>query len=95
MNKTNMNDANLNKQINITLKDGQEVKCECGNPNWLPVVRFFKFSRILTGQNKDAITPVEVFLCSVCGKACQDMLPSELKESKPKIDLSNIKIENQ
>ena len=88
-----MNAANLNKQINITLKDGQEVKCECGNPNWLPVVRFFKFSRILTGQTKDAITPVEVFLCSVCGKVCQDMLPSDLKESKPKITIGEPEIE--
>lgn len=75
----------MNKNINVTLKDGTEIKCECGNVNWLPVVRFFKFSAILTGAPKDSVMPVEIYLCSVCGKTCQDMMPSELKDTPSKL----------
>ena len=87
-----MNQSQPKMNLNLSLKDGQPVKCECGNQNWLPVVRFFKFSSLLTGSQKDSIYPLETFLCSVCGKLCQDMLPLELRD-KPKIDVSNIEIE--
>lgn len=78
--------------INVTLKDGTAVKCACGGVNFMPLVRFFKFSALLTGAPKDSIMPVEVFVCGNCGTACQEMLPNELKEEKPKIDFSNISI---
>ena len=83
---------NLNKQISVTLKDGKEIKCECGNGNWLEVIKFFKFSGILTGQPKDSVMPVPCYICGQCGKPCQEMLPNELKET-PKINVSNMVIE--
>ncbi len=80
------NEFNLGQnkpKVNLSLKDGEVVKCECGGVNWLPVVRFFKFSRLLTGQPKDSIAPIDLFICGICGKACQDMLPNDLKDEQP------------
>jgi hypothetical protein len=79
------------KQLKVGLTDGTPVKCSCGSLNFMPLMRFFKFSALLTGSPKDSFMPIEVFVCGQCGEVLQDLLPNELK-SKPKIDLSNIQI---
>ena len=85
----------MDKQnINISLKDGTPVKCACGNVNFMEVVRFFRFSALLTGSPKDSLMPIPCYLCGNCGEVLQDLLPREL-QNKPKIDLSNISLENQ
>jgi hypothetical protein len=38
-----------------------------------------KLSKIATGQAKDAIIPVELYLCGDCGEINADLLPDELK----------------
>jgi hypothetical protein len=48
----------------------------------MPGYRFKKVSRLITGGAKDAIVPVELYLCTTCGKPLQDLLPEELKEQK-------------
>ena len=75
--------------INVSLKDGRDVACECGNRIFMPGFRFKKFSRLLTGQPNDSILPIELFLCTACGAPLKELLPSELKEESdsPKIDL--------
>jgi DNA-directed RNA polymerase subunit RPC12/RpoP len=76
-------------QLNVSLKDGRDVACECGNRIFMPGFRFKKFSRLLTGQPNDSILPIELFLCTSCGKPLTELLPAELKEEgqTPKIDL--------
>lgn len=69
----------INKNINVSLKDGTPVACKCGGKNFMPLVRFFRFSALLTGSSKDSIMPLEVFVCGVCGETLQDLLPAELK----------------
>lgn len=64
------------------LTDAREMLCECGNNTFMDGVRFRKVSRLLTGNSIDSVIPVQVFLCTSCGKAFNEMLPSELQESK-------------
>jgi hypothetical protein len=85
----------LNKQIQVGLKDGTPVKCvKCSGSNFMPLVRFFKFSALLTGSPKDSLMPIEVYVCGQCGETLDELLPNELKQSKPKIDLNNITIQS-
>jgi hypothetical protein len=84
----------MDKKINVELKDGKPVVCKCGGKNFMPLMRFFKFSALLTGSPKDSLMPVEVFICGLCGEPLQELLPPELRENKLKIDLSNINIES-
>jgi len=74
-------------QANVSLNDGRDVACECGNRIFMPGFRFKKFSRLLTGQPNDSILPIELFLCTACGKPLNELLPAELKEEgqAPKI----------
>lgn len=68
------------KQIQVTLKDGEQVKCsKCGNPHFLSTVSFFRFSKLLTGAPKDSYQPIEVFLCGKCGEVLQEVLPNDMK----------------
>jgi hypothetical protein len=36
---------------------------------------------LATGQAKDAIIPVELYLCGDCGEILKELLPEELKSS--------------
>jgi hypothetical protein len=67
---------------NFKLTDAREMLCECGNDTFMDGVKFRKVSRILTGAPMDTVIPVQVFLCTQCGKALNDMLPPELQQSK-------------
>jgi hypothetical protein len=42
--------------------------------------RFKKISRLVTGGPKDAVLPIQLYLCTQCGKALQELLPEELKD---------------
>jgi hypothetical protein len=48
----------------------------------MPGMRFKKVSRLITGEAKDSIIPIEVFLCTQCGKPLQELMPDELKDKK-------------
>lgn len=67
---------------NIGLKDTRDVVCECGNIIFMPGYRFRKVSRLLTGEAKDSVLPIEVFLCTNCGKPLSELLPEELRVEK-------------
>lgn len=69
---------------NFKLTDAREMLCECGNDTFMDGVKFRKVSRILTGAPMDSVIPIQVFLCTQCGKPLNDMLPDELKENKIK-----------
>lgn len=82
------------KQLNVSLKDGTPVLCKCGCRNFMPLIRWFKFSALLTGSPKDSMMPVEVYVCGQCGETLQDMLPRELRET-PKIEIDTTGIETR
>jgi hypothetical protein len=66
-------------QIDIT--SSTALRCpHCGDDTFLPAVKIRKISRLLTGTPKDAILPVDVFLCGACGELCEELLPTELKD---------------
>lgn len=69
---------------NFKLTDAREMTCECGNDTFMDGMRFRKVSRLLTGAPMDSVLPIQIFLCTQCGKALNEMLPDELKESKIK-----------
>jgi len=66
----------------VSLKDARDMNCECGNNTFMPGYRFKKLSKIMTGQPQDTIIPIEMYLCTTCGKPLQELLPNELREVK-------------
>ena len=68
--------------LNFSLNDARDMPCECGNLIFMPGFRFKKISRLLTGEPKDSVLPVQLYLCTACGKPHQDLLPDEFKEKK-------------
>ena len=66
----------------VSLKDARDMNCECGNNTFMPGYQFKKLSKIMTGQPQDTIIPIEMYLCTACGKPLQELLPNELREAK-------------
>jgi len=72
----------LGKQPQIDLKQAKEMVCttdECDGTVFIQGTKFLRVSRLVTGQAKDAIIPVELYLCGDCGEINTDLLPDELK----------------
>ena len=65
--------------LGMNLNDARNMDCECGNNTFMPGFRFKKMSKLITGQAQDAIIPIEVYLCTQCGEALQELLPLELR----------------
>lgn len=68
--------------MNFSLNDARDINCECGSGVFMPGMKFKKVSRLITGAAKDSIIPIEVFLCTQCGKPLQELMPDELKDKK-------------
>jgi hypothetical protein len=66
--------------LGVSLNDARDMNCECGNNTFMPGFRFKKMSKLITGQAQDAIIPIEMYLCTQCGKALQELLPLELRD---------------
>jgi len=66
--------------VNVRLSDARDINCECGNGVFMDGFRFKKISRLVTGGPKDAVLPIQLYLCTQCGKALQELLPEELKD---------------
>jgi hypothetical protein len=66
--------------MGMNLNDARDMNCECGNNAFMPGFRFKKMSKLITGQAQDAIIPIEMYLCTQCGKALQELLPLELRD---------------
>lgn len=69
-------------QPNFNLNDARDMTCGCGGKIFLPAYRFKKISRLLTGQPKDSVMPIELYVCSNCGTPLNELLPTELQETK-------------
>lgn len=66
--------------LGVSLNDARDMNCDCGNNTFMPGFRFKKMSKLITGQSQDAIIPIEMYLCTQCGKALQELLPLELRD---------------
>jgi hypothetical protein len=66
--------------LNVKLSDARDINCECGNAVFMEGFRFKKVSRLVTGGAKDAVLPIQLYLCTQCGKALQELLPEEMKD---------------
>jgi len=73
--------------MGVNLNDARDMDCECGNKTFMPGYRFKKLSKIMTGQPQDTIIPIEMYLCTQCGKALQELLPLELRDKQSTIGL--------
>ena len=69
----------------VSLNDARDMVCECGNKTFMPGYRFKKLSKIMTGNAQDSIIPIEMYLCTQCGKALQELLPLELRDKPSSI----------
>jgi hypothetical protein len=77
-----MEEQQMGGMPNISLNDARDMNCDCGNNLFLPAVRFKKVSRLITGEAKDSVLPIQVYLCTQCSKALQELLPEELRDQK-------------
>jgi len=77
-----MDEQQMGGMPNISLNDARDMNCDCGNNLFLPAVRFKKVSRLITGEAKDSVLPIQVYLCTQCSKALQELLPEELRDQK-------------
>jgi hypothetical protein len=71
--------------MGMNLNDARDMNCDCGNNTFMPGFRFKKMSKLITGQAQDAIIPIEMYLCTQCGKALQELLPLELRDKPSSI----------
>ena len=74
------NNQQGNLPLNFSLNDARDITCECGNKIFMPGYTFKKVSRLITGGAKDAIVPIELYLCTACGKPLQELLPEDMKD---------------
>jgi DNA-directed RNA polymerase subunit RPC12/RpoP len=72
--------------LNFSLNDARDVACECGNKIFMDGFSFKKVSRLVTGGAKDAILPIQLYLCTQCGKPLQELLPEEMKDKTPTVE---------
>jgi DNA-directed RNA polymerase subunit RPC12/RpoP len=68
--------------MNFDLNDGRDIACSCGNLIFMPGARVKKFSRLLTGEPEDTYLPIQLYLCTACGKPLQEIMPEELRDKK-------------
>lgn len=53
--------------LNISLKDAEDIKCEkCGGEIFEEKMMIKKISRLLTGAERDSISPIPVIVCANC-----------------------------
>jgi DNA-directed RNA polymerase subunit RPC12/RpoP len=65
--------------VNFSLSDARDIACECGNKIFMDGFSFKKVSRLITGGAKDAVLPIQLYLCTQCGKPLNELLPEEMK----------------
>lgn len=69
--------------MNELLSNTKPVVCEeCGNDVFVEGTKLRKVSRLLTGDTKDGVLPIPVFVCSKCGHVNKEFMPNGLPEDQ-------------
>ncbi len=58
------------QQVNIDISKALPVVCdneECDNDMFMPVMKFRRVPKLMTGAKTDQIVPIQVFMCTACG----------------------------
>lgn len=72
-----------NLSMNELLSNTKPVICEeCGNDVFVEGTKLRKVSRLLTGDTKDGVLPIPVFVCSKCGHVNKEFMPKGLPEDQ-------------
>ena len=59
---------NQTQNININLKDAEDIKCdECDNNYFVPTFMIKKISALMSPTGQEILAPVQLFQCSKCG----------------------------
>lgn len=68
------------KQPKLDLSKSTEMVCDqCGHNVFIPGAMFRKISKIQAGTPKDAVIPIDIFLCGECGRINRELLPEQIK----------------
>ena len=63
------------QQINIDLKNAEDVKCEeCENVYFTPVVMIKKLSALVSPTGQEVMAPMQLFQCSSCSHVNKQFL---------------------
>jgi hypothetical protein len=72
-----------------TIRSAPFMKCDCGNGMFEEKLMFKKISRLLSPTAKDEVYPLQVLVCTKCGKVPSDpifnpgnLIPKEYIASK-------------
>jgi len=64
-----------NQQINLNLKDAEDIKCEeCENVYFTPVIMIKKISALISPTGQEIMAPVQLFQCSSCSHVNKQFL---------------------
>lgn len=58
------------QQVNIDISKALPVVCdneECDSDMFMPVMKFRRVPKLMTGAKTDQIVPIQVFMCCACG----------------------------
>ena len=63
------------QQINIDIKNAEDVKCEeCENVYFTPVVVIKKLSALVSPTGQEVMAPMQLFQCSSCSHVNKQFL---------------------
>lgn len=72
------------QQPRLDWSQAQDFNCSnCGGEYFISAVVVKKFSKLVTGTPKDAVIPVDILLCGNCGKPVDELIPAEIRKTKP------------
>lgn len=66
----------------MNLNQTSKIKCTCDNGRFKTSFVIRKASALMTGNGKEMIIPVPVFVCEKCDEILLDSLPPQLKTVK-------------
>lgn len=71
-------------QPNLDISASQDIVCDaCNNPYFIEVVLLKKFSKFMTGSDKDQVYPFPVLQCSKCGHVNEEFIPKQKNVTIP------------
>ena len=69
---------NQEQQINVNLKDAEDIKGGEGeNLYFIPVVRVKRISPLMSPSGEEMLAPIQTFQCSSCGHVNKQFLGEE------------------